>query len=262
MNVVFPAPVPPATITLKRASTIALRRWKRGSLMVPRSMSCLSRWMSKSWRRMEMDGRPETQAMALSRSPEGSCRSRRGLARVPAVFGAASARRRLDEFDEMLVRVGHGFALSLQAVAVGDPHGVVAVDDDVGDRRVVDVLLDPAECEQLVEHRSGDCASVALVDGGFASPDLLGVKTLEFVSDQLASEHPAVLTVDRSPFMELRLGNEFGEPFADDLPNGFGRVVAGRHALTPFRSALVEDPMPWLSLSECLGERRCASHEG
>ena len=70
--VVFPVPVPPATITFARARTAADKKPASSSLHTLRSTSWLTRWISKSCRRIVTVGRPETAISAWSRSPFGS----------------------------------------------------------------------------------------------------------------------------------------------------------------------------------------------
>ena len=66
---------------------------------------------------------------------------------VPSVLGTSSASSGLDKLDQVLVAIGNRLSLNLEPVAVGEPHGVAAVDHDVRDLSVVDVLLHPAKRE-------------------------------------------------------------------------------------------------------------------
>ena len=150
--VVFPVPVPPATMRFCRACTAAVRNAPRARRSRRGRPAGRRRWMSKSWRRMVTVGRPVTAMRAWSRSPLGSWRFSSGW--------AWSQRRSLRPTRRAAVAMSSTSSASesatagprtLRAVAQLEPGAVVAGDVDVADVRVVEQRLEPAEAVEPVE---------------------------------------------------------------------------------------------------------------
>ena len=88
----------------------------------------------------------------------GELQVQRRPARVElALRQAVAAADLAQRVDELVVAVGDSWSTCLAPVGVLDEDLVAAVRDDVLDLLVVEQRLQPAEFEQVVEHRVGEC---------------------------------------------------------------------------------------------------------
>ena len=88
-----------------------------------------------------------------------------------------------------------------------DEHLVVAVDQDVGDRRVLEQRLERAEAEQLVEHVADQLLALGMVERVVLLGQLLGDDVADFVLDLLARHLVERRQVDQveQPLVKLDL---------------------------------------------------------
>ena len=73
---------------------------------------------------------------------------------------SASSGCGLDDLDEVVVVVGHRIASIFETCSSRQPNRVEAIDHDVSDLRVIDVLLDPTEGEEIIEDAAGQLTPV------------------------------------------------------------------------------------------------------
>ena len=95
------------------------------------------------------------------------------------------------------------------AVAL-DEHAVVAVDQDVGDRRVLEQRLERAEAEQLVEDVGDQLLALGMVERVILLRQLLGDDVADFRLDLLARHLFERLKVDEVEQTLVKLDLELG----------------------------------------------------
>ncbi len=223
-SVVLPEPVPPEMRTLRRAATIAFSTsatWA-GTLPISISRSMLIGTLanlridsSGAVDRQRRDDRVDAAAVG-----QAGVDHRRGFVDPPAD-------RRDDLLDDPeqvpLVLEAHRRRLE-HAVAL-DEHAVVAVDQDVGDRRVLEQRLERPEAEQFVEHVVDQLLALGMVERVVLLGQLLEDDVADFVLDLLARHGFERGQVDEVEQALVQLDLEVGV----QLVLGEGAGIAGRY---------------------------------
>ena len=149
-SVVFPAPVPPDTMTLVRQATAARTKSSIGCVSESRSTRSCAPSRSVRNRRIDSTGPSSARGgmMALTREPSASLASTIGLdssMRRPTELTIRSMIRSrcASSLNDHVDRLEHAVAL--------DVHLVEAVHQDVRDLRVGEQFLERPEAEQFVE---------------------------------------------------------------------------------------------------------------